>query len=196
MAGLDEQPATGVIHQGFADIEKQYQGVKAKMEKQTKVDKGLDNKTDWIPFPVPAPEPREKRVEQRRQKDKTRPAHSSVYEIIPTAELPAEKPPPPLQPFKVSSSTVKVFSALLDRSQSHGSVDWVDFEAAMADLGFSVMPRFGSVYTFFPPESMGVKKSLTIHRPHKSRIEGYFVLVLGRRLKRVYGWEEKMFEVA
>ncbi len=66
----------------------------------------------------------------------------------------------------------------------------------MADLGFSVVPKFGSVYTFLPPESMGVKQSITVHRPHKSRIEGYKLLIFSQRLKRVYGWEEMTFEVS
>ncbi len=65
----------------------------------------------------------------------------------------------------------------------------------MADLKFSVIPKFGSVFTFLPPEDMQVQKSLTVHRPHKSRIEGHVLLIFASRLKKVYGWGEKSFEV-
>jgi len=95
----------------------------------------------------------------------------------------------------VRPSTAEVFSTLFDKKQSRGSVNWVNFEAAMADLGFSFMPKFGSVYTFLPPKSMGTK-SVTVHRPHKSRIEGYSLLIVSRRLKRVYGWGDKTFTVS
>ena len=63
----------------------------------------------------------------------------------------------------------------------------------MAELGFSVIPRFGSVYTFSPPEGMSVKRPVTVHRPHGARVEGYRVLLLGKRLARVYGWGKGTF---
>ena len=66
----------------------------------------------------------------------------------------------------------------------------------MADLGFSVLPKSGSVYTFFPSESMAVGKSFTTHRPHQSDIEGFAVLRLAKRLETVYGWDENTFELA
>jgi hypothetical protein len=89
-----------------------------------------------------------------------------------------------------------VFATLFDKSKSRGTVGWDAFEAAMADLEFSIFPKLGSVYTFCPPESMGAKKSFTIHRPHQSRIEGYMIPIVARRLRRVFGWGEKTFEVA
>lgn len=63
----------------------------------------------------------------------------------------------------------------------------------MTELGFSIFPKMGSVYAFHPPESMAVKRPLTIHRPHQSRIEGYLTLIFARRLQRVYGWDERTF---
>jgi hypothetical protein len=63
----------------------------------------------------------------------------------------------------------------------------------MADLGFSVIPKFGSIYTFSPPENVTVQRDLTLHRPHQSCIEGWRLLVVSRRLKRVYGWDETTF---
>jgi hypothetical protein len=184
-----------LVQDCFAVLEEQYQQSKAKMEEQAKKEQAA--KMDWVPIPVPPPQPREKRVEQRRQKEKTRPTHSSVYDISPAAaERPAEGTVPSAQVFKVSSATADVFSTLFDKSQSRGAVNWVDFEGAMADIGFSVIPKFGSAYTFHPPENIAVKKSFTLHRPHQSRIEGYFTLVLARRLRRVYGWGASTFVVA
>jgi hypothetical protein len=57
----------------------------------------------------------------------------------------------------------------------------------MADLKFSVLPKYGSVFTFFAPEDMKVQKSLMVHRPHKSIIEGHKLFVFASRLDRVYG---------
>lgn len=180
-----------LVEDCLSDLRNQYDRVKAKLEQA--------DKTEWSPLPVTTSEPPEKRVEQRRQKEKTRPSHSSAYEITPHEGTPAAEESASSQlsqTFKVGPSTAEVFSTLFARPQSRGSVSWAAYVAAMAELGFSVLPKFGSVYTFFPPESMAVKKSLTVHRPHTSRIEGYLVLIFARRLKRVYGWGEGTFETA
>ncbi|KAH7017420.1 hypothetical protein EDB80DRAFT_704864 [Ilyonectria destructans] len=171
----------------FSDLEAQYERERAKLEQK--------NKPEVVTLLMSTPQQPEERVEQRRQKEKTRPSHSSTYEIAPSAESPAaEELAPSSQTFRVGSSTAEVFSTIFAKSQARGSVNWAAFEAAMADLGFSVLPKFGSIYTFNPPEPMTVKRSLTLHRPHKSRIEGYLLLIFARRLKRVYGWGEQTFE--
>ncbi|KAI1430505.1 hypothetical protein GGR50DRAFT_684728 [Xylaria sp. CBS 124048] len=163
-----------------------------------------EDKSEYVPFPQEPPKAREVRVQERRQKEKTRPTHSSVYEISPVANIKTDtvvqaQPPPPApepEPVKVKSATAEVFSTLFDRSKSRGSIAWVNFEAALADLGFSVMPRFGSAYTFFPPESMIIKRPFTLHRPHQSCIEGHRLLIIARRLTRAYGWRETTFQIA
>ena len=65
------------------------------------------------------------------------------------------------------------------------SVSWTSFEAAMADLRFSVTPKGVSVFTFNPPASMN-SRTFTLHGPHASEIEGYKLPVLVRRRQRVY----------
>ncbi len=203
-----------LVKECLAFLENQYQLGKANAEKQAKAEEQAkteeqskapeqakapavhqQQKIDWAPIPVPAPQPREERIEQRGRKEKIRPAHSSVYELTPTtAALPdTEESAPSL---KVKASAAEVFSTMFDKTRSRGAVDWVDFVAAMVDLGFSVLPKFGSVYMFFPPESMSVKRSITVHRPHKSEIEEYKLLILSRNLKRVYGWGDKTFVAA
>ncbi|KAI1345760.1 hypothetical protein F5Y01DRAFT_46007 [Xylaria sp. FL0043] len=166
-------------------------------EATRKTEKGT--KSEYIPFPPEPPKAPEARVQDRQQKEKTRPAHSSVYEISLSdleAVAAAQAPPPPPKPFTVKSSTAEVFSTLFSKAESRGSVPWVNLEAALAELGFSVIPKFGSVFTFFPPEDMAIQKPITLHRPHKSRIEGHLLLVFGRRLHRLYGWAEETFQVA
>ncbi|KAK4234628.1 hypothetical protein C8A03DRAFT_47089 [Achaetomium macrosporum] len=168
----------------FAD-----QGGQCRQKKQ-------EAKLEWTPSPMPRPQPPEKRVEQRRQKAKTRPSHSSVYEVT-GPELPAELlAAQPAQISKVSGATADVFSTLFNSAQSRGSVSWVAFKTAMAELGFSVIPKFGSVYAFHPPDSLEAKKSFTVHRPHRSRTEGHLIHVFARRLKRTYGWKQETVEVA
>ncbi|RHZ43625.1 uncharacterized protein CDV56_100351 [Aspergillus thermomutatus] len=142
------------------------------------------------------PSPAE-RVEQRRQKHKTRPAHSSIYSISPAAATTAEPENTEISPIlKVKPDTFKVFSTLFSRSQSRGSISWAAFEAAMTDLKFSVTPKLGSVYTFSPPQDFSVPRPLTLHRPHQSQIEGFRLLYIAKRLKRAFGWGEELFEVA
>ncbi|KAI0904173.1 hypothetical protein F4823DRAFT_615865 [Ustulina deusta] len=169
----------------------------AREEAAKKTDK--ETKSGYIPFPPEAPKAPEVRVQERREKQKTRPTHSPIYEIS-SADLEAvaaaQAPPPPSKPFKVKSSTAEVFSTLFSKAESRGSVPWANFEAALAELGFSVMPKFGSVFTFYPREDMAIQKPLTLHRPHKSRIEGYMLLVFARRLNRLYGWTEGTFQMA
>jgi hypothetical protein len=136
-------------------------------------------------------------IQQRRHKEKTRPGHSSVYEIIPQAAIPidsGEQLPSPQDRFEVKASTFAVFSSLLLRSSAaRGSIGWDAFVAAMTDLGFSVVPKVGSIYTFVPPEDVAVQRDLTLHRPHQSRIDGWQLLVYSQRLTRVYGWNDSTF---
>ncbi|KXH67004.1 hypothetical protein CSAL01_05610 [Colletotrichum salicis] len=158
-----------------------------------KIDRG---QKEWTPLPVPASEPRETLVEQRKQKEKTRPAHVSAYEAGPQAKASASEPVVEKQTFKITPATAEVFDALFKKSETRGAVHWTAFEGAMAELGFSVLPKYGSVFTFMPPNTMTVKRPFTIHRPHKSQIEGYTTLIYSRRLARAYGWDEKTFVAA
>lgn len=100
----------------------------------------------------------------------------------------------PAPRLKVKASTASVFHTLFSKSEARGSVSWADFAAAMADLGFSVTPKYGSVFTFNPPESMGVP-SVTLHHPHASEIEGYKLRMFSGRLRKRYGWSAETFDV-
>ncbi|KDN62411.1 hypothetical protein CSUB01_02441 [Colletotrichum sublineola] len=175
-----------LVDECFSDLQNQYDQYKAKIQLGQK---------EWTPLPVPAPEPRETLIQQRKQKEKTRPSHSSTYEISPQAEPAVVEDAAKPQTFKVSAGTAEVFGALFNKSESRGAVSWAAFGGAMAELGFSVLPKYGSVFTFLPPETMAANRPFTVHRPHKSDIEGYMTLVYARRLKRAYGWDEKTFTV-
>ncbi|THC94933.1 hypothetical protein EYZ11_005572 [Aspergillus tanneri] len=137
-------------------------------------------------------------VEQRKEKQKTRPAHSSIYSSVAPAS-PANSSIKQFEEhsvFKVKSATFEIFTILLFKPETKKSIHWSAFVAAMSDMKFSILPKFGSVYTFLPPHDCNVQKSFTFHRPHGSRIEGFGLLWLGRRLKRVYGWDERSFSIA
>lgn len=177
------------IDDSIGDLDKQYRQVKAKTEQI---------QTNFSPILDQAAESSQTRIKQRREKHKTRPAHPLTYEISPPAEARDDEDPAatvPREKKQVKSSTFDVFSTFFSKSEARGSVSWVAFEAAMADLGFSVIPKFGSVFTFLPPETMGATRSFTVHRPHKSNIEGWQLPIISRRLKRVYGWDENTFKV-
>ncbi|TVY18075.1 hypothetical protein LARI1_G003499 [Lachnellula arida] len=176
-----------LIEKCVTDIQEYYQRQKTAAAQNTQPE---------LPLATPSAETPEVRVEQRRQKHKTRPPHSSAYDIIPNPTTAESEKVEPLQIFKVEQDTAKTFSTLFSKSQSRGSITWMAFETAMADLKFSVIPKFGSVFMFCPPPDLAIQKSLTLHRPHKSQIEGHLLLIFASRLKRVYGWGEQSFEVA
>lgn len=176
-----------LIGESLSDLQSQYEQVKAKMKQDLKYEPPKHS--------IPR-ESAELRVLQRRQKEKTRPPRSSIYEPAKPAKSSCEEEiAPPSQTFKVDVSTAEVFARLFAKSQVRGPVAWESFGSAMAKLGFSVLPNYGSVYKFYPPNDMAVKRPLTIHRPHQSMIEGSRALILARQLKRVYGWDEGTFQV-
>ncbi|KAJ9398556.1 hypothetical protein DTO282F9_4511 [Paecilomyces variotii] len=177
-----------LIEDSISGLTIQYQQAKAKLEQ---------TQAESVQPAISIPEPLDTRVERRREKEKTRPPRSSAFETTLRVEPPVvEEQTSPSQTFRVDSSTASVFSTLFEKSNSRGSVSWAAFELALVKLGFSILPKFGSVYTFLPPDTMAVRKSLTVHRPHKSRIEGYLIPIFARRLKRVYGWNKETFEVS
>ncbi|KAK6193814.1 hypothetical protein LQW54_012068 [Pestalotiopsis sp. IQ-011] len=173
--------------------------LKATSERQAKPQADKEAKiAEYVPFPVEAPQAPDVRIQARKEKEKTRPAHSSVFEILPSEQTDDPKTSNALQSppaFKVKDTTFDVFETLLSSSKARGSVSWYSFESALADLGFSVIPKFGSVYTFIPPHDAANQRPLTVHRPHNSQIEGYKLLSYARRLKRVYGWKPETFEI-
>ena len=186
-----------MVDESIADVESRYGAEIAKIEKR----RGDVASVPAFPSTPEKPLGAERLTPSPAKKQKTRPAEAAGYEIVqPTEVIPtttaAEDLAAPSSPqtFDVSRSTAEVFATFFDRSESRGAVAWTAFEGAMAELGFSVMPRYGSVYTFFPPE--GVKgQPFTLHRPHGAWIEGCRVLVVGRRLGRVYGWGRGTFRV-
>lgn len=178
-----------LVEECFANLQNQYQQVTDVINQRGKSESPL--------LAIPAPQSPEKQLEERKQKNKTRPPHSAAYEIVPRPDTPIQEESLPLsQTYKVRPSTAEVFSNLFQKSQSRGSVSWEAFQAAMAEIGFSALPKYGSLYTFFPPNNMEVKRPVTLHRPHKSQIEGYKALSFARRLKRLYGWNEQTFQIA
>ncbi|GAP91817.1 putative ipa protein [Rosellinia necatrix] len=178
-------------------ITKLHEQLAARAERDAKHKARTQTKSEYIPFPPEPPKSPEARVQERRQKEKTRPAQPSAYGITSTNSEPAGDAQallPPPEPIKVKPATAQVFLMLFDRTESRGSVPWIDFEGALAELGFSVIPKFGSVFTFYPPEGMAIQKPLTLHRPHGSRIEGHLLAVFARRLGRLYGWGGETFQ--
>ncbi|KAI0453338.1 hypothetical protein F5B21DRAFT_525895 [Xylaria acuta] len=191
----------GFLYQDLIDdcITKLHEQLATQARHETAKNAAAATKSGYIPFPPETPKAPEARVHERRQKERTRPAHSSVYEIPSTdleAVTAAAAPPPNPGSFKVKPVVAEVFSTLFSRAESRGSIPWANFEAALGELGFSVIPKSGSTYTFVPPETMAIQKPLTLHCPHKSRIEGYLLLVFARRLNRLYGWGEDTFQIA
>ncbi|KAI7490427.1 hypothetical protein KC351_g647 [Hortaea werneckii] len=175
----------GMLDECLEDIEQKYADAKSYLQK--------DMKTN-APSPTGEKASTSFRARERREKEKTRPATASTHEITPLAPQDPQTPLAPSSHFKVKASTALVFDTLFTKSESRGSVSWTDFVAAMAELGFSVTPKGGSIFTFNPPETM-VAGSITLHRPHASDVEGWKLLWIARRLRKKYGWSAETFRV-
>lgn len=179
-----------LLHVCLNDVEKKCSDAKLRLEKAG------EKQQPYIPLPKEEWKPASFRVEQRREKAKTRPADEpKAYDITAIAPPQPEVPVVPPPRLKVKASTASVFETIFAKAHARGSVSWADFAGAMADLGFSITPKFGSVFTFHPPESMGATRSLTLHRPHASEIEGYKLLIFSKRLQKTYNWTAETFEV-
>ncbi|EUC43584.1 hypothetical protein COCMIDRAFT_7017 [Bipolaris oryzae ATCC 44560] len=173
-----------LVESCVSNIHKQHEAQKAKSKVPTQ------------DTTLAAPESSEPPIQQRRQKEKTRPSQGSIYEITPQS---AKDDPPveSIETHKVKPSTANVFSSLFSRSSAARSpVRWEAFVAAMDDLSFSCEPKLGSIYTFVPSDKAVVRRGITLHRPHQGIIEGRLLLVFSQRLKRVYGWSNSTFEAA
>ena len=178
----------------IADIQKEHQlkreALKENVEPAAEV-------SSFAAQPGVAAEPEGKFIiQQRREREKTRPAHSSFWDVAPQLEatipIPDSEPP---RVFSVKRSTLAVFSTVFSKEEDQGSVSWSSFVSAMTDLQFSVVPTTGSIFTFMPPVGDEFnQRRLTVHRPHGSRLEGYKLRFLAGRLNRVYGWGKASFQ--
>ncbi|KAF9880253.1 hypothetical protein CkaCkLH20_02207 [Colletotrichum karsti] len=141
---------------------------------------------------------------EKTKKKKTRPislttSHSAeksqVDETSPTS--PSTASPMDCPMFRVKPCTAEFFWSLFGKARARSTMSWKSFEAAMADLGFSVMRnKGGSSVAFVPPDTMPELRPISIHAPHHFQIEGYRSLILSRRLTRAYGWDENTFQIA
>ncbi|KAL4865170.1 hypothetical protein BDV12DRAFT_155522 [Aspergillus spectabilis] len=184
----------GLLYEGLSDDS--MVGVQAQFVEAETLEKQMKDRLVISETPISEPPNSATIIQQRREKAKTRPAHSSAYSIVPQPPLKEAESNEPSPIYRVKQATFDVFSTLFSKVESRGSVTWIAFQGAMADLKFSVVPRFGSIFTFLPPSDFSPPKPFTIHRPHQSRIEGYKLIYFGQRLKRMYGWGDGSFEVA
>lgn len=178
----------GTVQDSLRDLEEMYTQAKGKKDK-------ADKETTYVPLPTDPPSSVDLQPTPQKTKEKTRPANSPVQTIAAPPEIPPPAPIEPPQRFTVKSSTSSFFANLFCKSKARGSAAWADFESAMADLGFSMTPRWGSMYHFTPPTSMN-STPITLHRPHASEVEGYQLLYLAGRLGRKYDWNAETFVVA
>ena len=175
-----------MLDECLEDIGKKYADAKQRVEK-------IEKKTH-TPLTAEEPKPTGFRVEQRREKAKTRPAETRIHDITPFATRHPTTQQAPSPKMSVKASVAAVFDSFFARSEARGSVPWTNFAAAMAELGFSVTPKGGSIFTSNPPASMSTR-SITLHRPHSSDIESWKLLYFARRLSRAYGWDGQTFVV-
>ena len=181
----------------IADIKKNYQLKQDALEKHT--EPAAEESSFVAPFGAIPEAPDKFVVQQRREKEKTRPANPPPQDIAPqlkSSSTPAPNPEP-ARVFSVKRSTFSVFSTMFSKEQSHGSVHWTSFKSAMADLHFGVKTFDGSGHTFVPPAGENfAQNSVVLHRPHGSRLEGKKLRDYAKRLNKAYGWGEASFQVA
>lgn len=106
--------------------------------------------------------------------------------------------------FRVSPSALRVFRTLFPEydcnctSQSRAipdSIEWVDFGAAMVEIGFEIIPSVGLLYSFKRGEnSVKPAEFFTLSRPYRESIKGNSLIHLAARLEKLYGWGRDSFE--
>lgn len=166
----------------LSELQRQYQ-----REKETKERTELDA-TIYEPASL------SKRVEERQEKIKSRPAEVSTYGMTPTPNTAITVPTSSI--LKVSPSALEVFTAIFEPSDSGSPNKWASFLSAMSELKFSTASRFGALYTFRPQTDNIANRPVTCIRPLQPAIEGYRLLFVARRLKTRYGWSMESFELA
>ncbi|KAF8853611.1 hypothetical protein BDZ45DRAFT_761244 [Acephala macrosclerotiorum] len=133
-------------------------------------------------------------LQQRKEKGKTRPPHSSIFDMTPTAApiVPADAPK---QKIKVKPSTFRTITMFFTRSESVGPIWFEELEAAMKDLKFNEVPIGGSRFNFHPTaETPLPHRSIQFHTPHKGKIEGGIRFRFAYRLRRTFGLELGVLE--
>ena len=155
----------------IADIQKEYRAKQALL-KENKAPTA--EPSSFVALPGTDTESDSKFViQEQREKEKTRPAHSSFWDVArqPESIISSTDVQPP-QVFNVKRSTLSVFSTLFSKAEDQGSVNWSAFVAAMTELRFSVIPTSGSTYTFVPPQDGEMpKRRITLLRPHGEEVE-------------------------
>ncbi|KAH7359483.1 hypothetical protein B0T11DRAFT_115532 [Plectosphaerella cucumerina] len=134
----------------------------------------------------------------KQRKQKTRPPQvppSPARDPSPPLASEPALAPPPACVLPASPTTVATMTTLLRRSEASRVLSWSNFESAMADIGFGIKPRDGSVFTYAPPATLAAHGSITLHRPHSAKLEGFRLLYLARRLHTKYGWTSDSFTV-
>ncbi|KAK4623624.1 O-acetyltransferase PaAT-1 [Fulvia fulva] len=174
----------------LADLEESYLQAKAKAV-------AAEQATTYVPFPTLSQSTGAGIIHPTTNiKAKTRGTPRELDITAPPKEPPTPATPPPK--LRVKASTAAVFNTIFSTSEAKGFVAWSDFEAALADLAFSVTPRAGSIFTFIPPGAIGSGRPINFHRPHKSGravIEGHILPIFKHRLNSRYGWTSDTFEI-
>lgn len=153
-----------VIEQYTSGLKEQYELQKAKRENRHK-----------MACPAPAienPPKLELRIQQPRQKDKTRLPRFSNYNLIPqiTTTEPAVASCEATDNIQTQVRRLCHIKTIFSKAQGQGagSITWAPFESVMADLQFSVMRKYGSVYNLYPSKKlagMEGQRPITLHRP-------------------------------
>ncbi|CZR66594.1 uncharacterized protein PAC_16495 [Phialocephala subalpina] len=125
-------------------------------------------------------------IKQRKEKGKTRPPHSSIFDMtpIPPPTAPANDPQ---EKIKVKPSTLRTFEMFFTRAVAVGPIWFEELESAMKDLKFNEEGIGGSRFNFHPTADTPVPhRSIQFHRPD---IEGHIRFRFAYRLRRKYGLE-------
>lgn len=133
-------------------------------------------------------------IQQRKEKGKTRPPHSSIFDMTPMA-VPTAPADAPQQKIKVKTSTLRTIEMFFTRSESVGPIWFEELEAAMRDLKFNKVPIGGSRFNFHPTTDTPLPhRSIQFHTPHKGKIEGGIRFRFAYRLRRTFGLELGVLE--
>lgn len=143
-----ENLSQDLVQGSLNDLHAQHDGFKTRLQEQLTYRPLPCASTDSSPVST-------QRVNNIKRKKKARRAYPPADETAADiAETDFREPLQLPQTILTDKNTVETFFKLFDKSQSRGPVDWDDFESSMKWLNFSMLPRKGSVFAFYPPDSM------------------------------------------
>ncbi|KAI7651331.1 hypothetical protein KC318_g15784 [Hortaea werneckii] len=133
-----------------------------------------------------------------RVKPKTRPEHEPVTNELATPVDEYAQNQDSRTCIPVNSESLRIFARIFPSTTDttfKGAVQWKQFVTAMTDAGCSATHTGGSAVSFERKARDGADGTIVFHKPHPdTEMDNFMLRMMGKRLKKWFGWDEGTFE--